>query len=740
MSTYPAPVLETKNQEVVALEGVNIEAKLHDLICQVEVSQKYRNIEKVNIEAVYTFPLPLDAVLLNFEVVFKDRTLKGVVIEKKAAEREYEGAITDGHAAFMLQQVEPGLYTMNVGNLLPGETVTIRCTYAICYKWQGDSLRFYLPTTISPRYGEPHKAGFEPHQVPEYDLENVNAFALQIKISGLLKSALLDSPSHKTIITRAEGVISVDLDGGRSEMDRDFILNIKSSNTRHDSAVYDRDIEGYALLATFNPRLSSSEDPSPKSIKIIVDCSGSMGGDSIAQAREALWRILDSLRPQDYFNIIAFGSSHKIVFKEQIEATQGNLKTAREFVRKLDANMGGTEIGKALSATFRIKCREKLAQDVLLITDGEVYEWKTVVRKALSSKHRIFTVGVGSAVSEAFVSELADETGGASEFATPRENMADKIYRHFKRIYAQSATDVSILWPSKPALVIPEQINSVFDGDTVHVFARFGERPEGGVSLCVVFPNGVRSEQKAQIVPFPETKDNATGPGPLARLTADALMKTSKETKDIIEIATAYQLMSPHTNYLVVDERLEQDRAVELPELRTVPQMLAAGWGARDTAQNGMVLAYISCNMMQLAEEREHSELLDALMKCDAPSTRPPLPGLEDMNRVLEKMEAIAQSWAHRGHDFRISGRIGRDILQYLDEAGIPEEILRRLDSLFGRERWCMAVIIMFLYYLCRTPVGQSLPKTMIENAFRDLRVNERLEYEMDELISRQPF
>ena len=50
------------------------------------MSQTYRNDEQVNIEAVYTFPLPLDAVLLDLQVEIGGRILKGVVVEKKAAE------------------------------------------------------------------------------------------------------------------------------------------------------------------------------------------------------------------------------------------------------------------------------------------------------------------------------------------------------------------------------------------------------------------------------------------------------------------------------------------------------------------------------------------------------------------------------------------------------------------------------------------------------------------------------
>jgi len=102
------------------------EALLDQLNSKVTVEQRYRNPTSVNIEAVYTFPLPLDAVLLAFEVEIGGRRLAGWIVKKAAAEREYEEAITDGDTAILLEQAGPGLYTASIGNFMPGETATIR--------------------------------------------------------------------------------------------------------------------------------------------------------------------------------------------------------------------------------------------------------------------------------------------------------------------------------------------------------------------------------------------------------------------------------------------------------------------------------------------------------------------------------------------------------------------------------------------------------------------------------------
>ena len=114
--SHPASVLIGTKGERVALCDVSVSAALHDLLAEVTVTQTYRNDDPVNIEAVYTFPLPLDAVLLNLSVTIGERTLKGAVVEKKAAETRYEDALAAGNAAVT---TSPGGQYDERQNLLP---------------------------------------------------------------------------------------------------------------------------------------------------------------------------------------------------------------------------------------------------------------------------------------------------------------------------------------------------------------------------------------------------------------------------------------------------------------------------------------------------------------------------------------------------------------------------------------------------------------------------------------------
>ena len=105
----------------ILLESVSVAVVFRDLLAETVLTQVYRNRETGPVEAVYTFPLASQAVLLDLAVCIGGRHLQGVVVAKPAAEEHYEQAIAEGNMAIMLEQVQPGLYTMNVGNILAGE-------------------------------------------------------------------------------------------------------------------------------------------------------------------------------------------------------------------------------------------------------------------------------------------------------------------------------------------------------------------------------------------------------------------------------------------------------------------------------------------------------------------------------------------------------------------------------------------------------------------------------------------
>lgn len=575
----PASALTGLGGERVALCDVAVSAVLQDLLAEVTVSQTYRNDEPVNIEAVYTFALPLDAVLLDLQVHIGGRALKGVVVEKNAAEQRYEDAVEAGDAAVMLEAIEPGLYTMNVGNLKARENAKITFRYAILYRWTGDRLRFFLPTTIAPCHGQWQH---QPHQRPEASLTVENQFSLRIEVLGALRNAQFSCPSHAVAMAALPDKTVLSLRQAKAVMDRDFVLTVKAPQATRSFALCGQDGTGTTAIASFQPFFPGLQQPRALALAIVIDCSGSMGGVSMEQAKQALDGILDQLQPEDRVTLIAFGNNTRALSNHLLPCSKANVAAAREFAMAPDADMGGTDIGNALCKTYAALGHAE-AGNIFLVTDGEVHAWQTVVEQASKSGHRIFTVGVGSAVSEGFVRGLAAATDGECELVSPREGMAERVVRHFERMRAPRARRVAVHWPHDAVHISPARIGAVFEGDTLIACATFDQPTASGSVVLEIETDRGEIFRQALSLPSPAHSDSQDGLSTVARVAAAARLTDANEATGL-QTALRYCLISPWTHWLVIAPREEHEKTRDIPALRKVPQTLAAGWGGTGSA------------------------------------------------------------------------------------------------------------------------------------------------------------
>ncbi len=654
--------------EMLALKEVDVVARVAGLLAETSVTQRYRNDTAGNLELAYTFPLPVGANLLSFEVRIGERCYTGEVVPRREAEAAYEAAIAEGDSAFRLQKVRPGMYSATLGNVLAGESVEITLSYAEILVWNGKSIRYRLPTTIAPRFGNPR--GLQPWQRPVTSLGPEYPLGLTLTILGPLAQGTMNCPSHKVAFKPGADVLEVRLAAGAT-LDRDFILEIEPDTVQSLGIMGTARDTHMAMLTLLPPEVEHQGHD--RDTVIVIDCSGSMQGDSLRLAKDGVQLSLGSLGANERFGLIAFGSSVTLFDPELQPANRKNLDMARHWVNGL-GDMGGTELAVALEQALALHAGQPM--DILLLTDGETWNLGEVIARARGKGVRIFTLGVGAAVAEDTVRSLADGTGGACELVFPNEDMSGRIFRHFNRMRQPGISRLDIQWPAPPLWEFRPEAGC-FAGDSYTVMAAFAEPPMGSVGASFVCDGAPPVTLDAPLT-HADTVSDA-----IVRMAAWKRLEQMPMPEQM-PWAVRYQLITEHTDYLIQVERTAEEKPGLLPDLQVVPQMLPAGWGGTST----VLESGICCSVPMGSIDYDQLANCPAVVRKRSVSIEP----LDsDYTAFIKKLNASAGR-------LRIRGLPG-------DRRGLtrlcpPKEVLELLDAMEGEGHGETDIIRAFYHAL----------------------------------------
>lgn len=578
MKLERASLTDSYGDELV-MTGWSLKGDLHGMAFEATLEQSFVNSTGNHAEIVYNFPLPWGAEILGLEARVGDKRLTGVVIGKKESEAQYEEAMSEGDSAILLEKNSECDYTLNLGGVRPNERVVITVRYAELLRFTKSGLRLCIPTVIAPRFGDPiNDGGLKQHQIAESSLLAEYTFGLEIALHGDWVDAALESPSHSIKVSGGEqGSRTISL-SKTSFLDRDFVLSLEKPNQSSVAMVVPdyADSSNSMILAAFRPDLANGQTK-PVNVKILVDCSGSMAGDSIEAARVSLQAFVQELTEHDHFSLSKFGSMFMHRSKGLWTATEPAKLAAQRWIASLEADMGGTAMGPALMDTFELASKEPA--DVLLVTDGNIHAIDHVIKLAKESKHRLFIVGIGSAPSETNLRRMAEETMGACDFVAPGEDVGPAVTNMFARLRSSAAMDLSFCLPQSgtPTWIAPME-RIAYDGDTIYVFTRVEGKPEGVVSLSGVKEDG--AEVLVGSVLLPSISENESD---LSRLAVSGYLHKMIDDEGRTsgawqQMAEDYQLVTDCTNFFMLVDRAE-DKASVMPELHKVAQMIPAGYG-----------------------------------------------------------------------------------------------------------------------------------------------------------------
>lgn len=575
----------------VPLAGVRLDVTLNGPVADVALTHRYVNAEATPIEAVYLFPLPAEAALRGVSARVGDRVIEGRVEERSAAFQTYDDALADGHGAVLVDQERADIFRLSVGNLRPGDAVEVCMRYAQLVRLEGSALRLQIPTVVAPRYVP---ASTQVGVVGETDQELLNPerrtsvpYGLTLAVDAHLPRGVrsVESPSHPIRVEHSAEGARVSLSRADVPLDRDVVLLLEPAAPNEPFASVAVDSKGRRhVLVAFQPDEASVTAAAPVGVEVLflLDCSGSMEGSSIDQARRALALCIRTLRAGDRFDIVRFGSSYQALWGAARDFDEASLREASAWLEARGADLGGTEILPALQSLLSRPLAPSHTRQVVLLTDGQVSNEADVI--ALAGHHaaqaRVFAFGIGDGVGEALVRGVARASRGESELIGSGERIEPKVLRQFGRLRQPALGNVSVDFGEAVVTQAPTALPPVFAGDRLVVYGRIESGHTGSAQLRagdrswtvpVDLERPIKSEAVGALwarARLAELEDRGAGRRGSVQARAEG---RGDGPQRVLALALEYQLASSATSWVLVETRSPADRSTAPAALRNVP-------------------------------------------------------------------------------------------------------------------------------------------------------------------------
>jgi Ca-activated chloride channel family protein len=605
---------------------MEVDGRIDGLLSQVRVRQTFVNAFDQPLEATYIFPLPDRAAVAGFRMEVAGRTIEGVLDERGKAREAYDQAIAAGQRASIAEEERPGVFTLRVGNMMPGEKATVDFKLAGILPYSNGEVTFRFPLVVAPRYipGIPLSGpsvgdgtAVDTDDVPDASRISPpvllpgfpNPVRLRLTIdlhdhNGCVVADGIRSSLHAIVTEEKEGFLRVRLDAGE-RLDRDFILRFRLGSRDPASPVLSTlslhpdaktNTEDSAPAGTFAltliPPTGIEQGSRPRDAVFVLDRSGSMQGWKMVAARRAIGRMIDTLGSADRFALLAFDTVIEQppgLGKTLVQAGDRHRFRALEFLAGIDAR-GGTEMAEPLNQAADCLNVSDSGRDAILVlvTDGQIGNEDQILR-TLSRKLsgvRVFTLGIDRAVNEAFLRRLAELGRGTFELVESEGRLDEVMTAIHRQIGTPLFTDLTLQpegFAIEPDSMVPERLPDLFAGTPVLVLGRFRGHPSAQLRVHA---------RNAAGKPWDETLSGRLRENPaIASAWARGQVRKLEDRyvvggedldeleRQIVAVSLRFGVLSRFTAYVAID-RVATGSSGNLHRI-TQPVEMPQGWGAK---------------------------------------------------------------------------------------------------------------------------------------------------------------
>lgn len=638
---------ETLSPDYLVVRYHRVKVDIQDAHAVTRVEQEFYNPHPFPVRGRYLFPVPPEAILSHFQARVDGRIQAVTHQDQDTTNAALYDNVGQRRDPSLLQYADWESLAFDL-DLPAGGSRQMSLEYEEVLAPSGGLYRYrYVLST------------------ERYSAQPVEDVSLTVNLRSSSGLSSLYSPTHAVTILRqaqggAEGPVS-----GQAQVSwqaenvlptQDFELFFAPAEGGFGGGLLtgQRDNQGHFLFLFAPEAEGKSQDVLSKDIVFVIDRSGSMSGEKIDQAQDALQFILGQLNQNDRFSIVGFDHNLSVFAHTLQPVERETLAAARRFVDRLHAD-GNTDLEAALQKGLEIlrsSERHDAARILVFLTDGlptagitdEVFIARRVSQTNAQVESRLHVFGVGYDVNTHLLDRLAAENGGSVTYVQPGENLELALTGFYQRIAHPVLTDVEVEFEGLEAShLYPQHMPDMFQGSSLLLTGRYRATRQ---DVRVRVRGRAAGEKREYVYHF--DLDQSGGHDFVPRLWAtrrvgELLDRVRVEGEsqilvdEIRELGLTYGLVTPYTTF-VIQAQVEGAASAENMALYADQGELNRAWGqttiqARvqnqlyqqaaqaDLASGANVFNYGQHNLAQVARQNVDLSLLGGGKNLDGPIT-----------------------------------------------------------------------------------------------------------------------
>ncbi len=526
-----------------------VSVTIENQVATTHIEQLFVNDADWMLEGEYLFPLPAGAAVSQLTMWVDGQPIEAKILPRDEAQQIYDDIVRQLRDPALLKYVGTQAIQANVFPIPPRAERRIEISYTQILPAENGLIRFTYPQSTSLYTNAP--------------LEE-QRIRVEVRSNEAIRA--IYSPSHRVDVFRDgefRAVVGYEAFDVTPDQDYELYYTVSPAEIGLNLLSYKEAGQDGFFLLLVAPAVEVDEVIA-KDVILVLDTSGSMEGEKMAQAKTAARYVVTHLNEGDRFNVVAFSTGVRLFQPQLVAATQAD--AALSFINSLEA-MGGTNISLALLEAAKLAEAER-PTTILFLTDGLATEGITDTPRLLASVQqatpdnvRIFAFGVGDDVDPVLLDSLAQNHRGTTTYVRPFQAIDEQVSAFYARVSAPVLTNIALDFGGITVeQLYPAELPDLFAGTQLVLTGRY----RNGGAATITLTGQVNG--RAQTYTYADhTFRNSGGDAFIPRLWATRAIghlltqirlqgENPELVQSVVNLSIRYGIITPYTSYLIEEE------------------------------------------------------------------------------------------------------------------------------------------------------------------------------------------